>query len=69
MFASTLPTNEDWYVSQQFQCVNPDNKFDNDEFPIDKKFATKVFQHFVCHNYLDEESALQYDKGVRIVNS
>ncbi len=62
LIASTSPSNEDWYVSQQFQYIHPDNKFDNDEFQIDKKFAVKVFQFCVRHNYLDDESGLQYDK-------
>ena len=62
LFASTSPSNEEWYVSQQFQYIDADNKFDNDEFPIDKKFAAKFFQYCVRHNYLDEESGLQYDK-------
>ncbi len=62
LFASTLTNNKDWYVSQQFQYVDPDNKFDNDEFPINKKFATKVFQYCVNHNYLSEESGFQYDR-------
>ncbi len=62
LFASTSPINEDWYVSQQFEYVNPDNKFDNDEFPMDKEFVSRVFQYWVCHSYLHKESGLQYDK-------
>ncbi len=42
LFASTSPINEDWYVSQQFQYVDPDNKFDNEEILIDKEFVSKI---------------------------
>ncbi len=49
-------------MSQQFQYANPDNKFDNEEFPIDKEFVGKVFQYCICHSYLDKESSLQYGK-------
>ncbi len=62
LFASTSPINEDWYMSQQFQYVDPDNKFDIEEFLIDKEFVSKVFQNCICHSYLDKESGLQYDK-------
>ncbi len=63
LFASTSPINEDWYVSQQLQYVDPDNKFDNEEFPIDKEFVGKVFQYCFHHSYLDKQSGLQYDRG------